>query len=388
MTQDIRTFLPPSCDLLGLGEPTHLEPAFAHIRNELFAQLVDHGFRSIALETDRVAALTVNDFVQGGTGDLDTVMSEGFSHGFGELAPNRRLIAWMRDHNETRPPEERLSFHGFDAPMETMSVPSPRPHLEHTRDYLKRADLGLDGSDLASLLGDDERWSRTEAVLDPAMSIGATPEADRLRTIADDLLTALHMYAPELIAATSQDEWSRAKTHATAALGLLRHHRQAAQRVPDTTRWTRLCATRDALMAQNLLDIRAIEARRGPTLVFSHNVHLQRNLSSMDMGHMHLVWSSAGAIVSALPGSHSYAFVAGSLGKSEAIALEAPAPDTYEGALQTRIPAWGLTTAIEVPPARSRTDATPQQGYFPLDRPTIDAADAILHINTGAAGAP
>jgi erythromycin esterase-like protein len=174
MSQDIRDFVPTSCEVLALGEPAHQEPAFAWTRNKLFPALVDRGFRSIALETDRVAALTVNDFVQDGVGTLDTAMRDGFSHGFGELDANRELVAWMREHNESRPEEQRVSFHGFDAAMETMSAPSPRRHLEYARDY-----LGLD-LDLAGLLGDDEQWSRQEAVLDPAMSVGATTDADQL----------------------------------------------------------------------------------------------------------------------------------------------------------------------------------------------------------------
>ncbi|PTR44844.1 erythromycin esterase [Rhodococcus sp. OK611] len=176
MSQDIRDFVPASCDILALGEPTHLEPAFARVRNELFAQLVDRGFRSIALETDRVAALTVNDFVQEGVGSLDLAMSEGFSHGLGDLEANRELVGWMRDYNENRPPTERLAFHGVDASTENTSAPSPRRYLEHARDY-----LGLD-LDIAGLCGDDERWSRAEAVMDSAASIGATAEAERLRT--------------------------------------------------------------------------------------------------------------------------------------------------------------------------------------------------------------
>ncbi|TJZ58822.1 erythromycin esterase family protein [Streptomyces piniterrae] len=385
MTKEIRDFATTSCDLLALGEPTHREPAFGWVRNELFVQLVDRGFRSIALETDRVAALTVNDFVQEGVGSLDAVMSEGFSHGFGELEANRRLIAWMREHNESRPPAERLAFHGFDAATETMSAPSPRSYLEYARDYLK---LDLD---LASLTGDDERWSRTEAIMDPAMSIGDTAEAQRLRALADDMLTSLHARAPELIAATSRAEWFRARAHLTAGLGLLRYHKQSAQRLEQGVRWTHMCATRDALMAQNLLDIRDMEARRGATLVFAHNLHLQRNPSSMRMGDMELDWFGAGAILGSLVGEE-YTFVAGSLGRSEALGLQEPEPDTYEGLLQRRISTWGLTTATTVvttattaAATRTRTDTTPQQGYFPLDEATLDEADAVLHINTGTA---
>lgn len=361
---------------MAFGEPTHLDPAFAWIRNDLFAQLTERGFRSIALETDRVAALTVNDFVQEGVGTLDAAMSEGFSHAFGDLDANRQLVTWMRDHNESRPPDERLSFHGFDAATETMSAPSPRRYLDHARAY-----LALD-LDLAGLAGDDEQWSRTEAVMDPAVSVGATAEAERLRSIADDMLTSLYARAPELIAATSLAEWFRAKTHLTAGLGLLRYHKQAAaQDLQQSARWTRLCATRDALMAQNLLDIRGIEDRRGATLVFAHNSHLQRNPSHMRMGGMDIDWFSAGAIVASLVGER-YTFVAGSLGRSDAIGLREPEADTYEGILQYRITTWGLTTTA-VTSARTRTDTTPQQGYFPLDQATVDNADAVLHVSAG-----
>jgi len=65
------------------------------------------------------------------------------------------------------------------------SAPSPRRYLEDARDY-----LGLD-LDIAGLAGDDQRWSRTEAIMDPAMSVGATADAERLRALGDDLLNLL-----------------------------------------------------------------------------------------------------------------------------------------------------------------------------------------------------
>jgi erythromycin esterase-like protein len=366
MSQNIRDFVTPSCDLLALGEPTHQVPAFAFVRNELFAQLVDHGFRSIALETDRVAALAVNDYVQEGVGTLDTALRDGFSHDFGDLAGNRQLVAWMREYNESRPAEERLAFHGFDASMETMSAPSPRRYLEHARDYL--------GLDVELPVGADERWSRTEAVLDPTESPGETPEAERLRTIADDLLTMLYARAPELIEATSRDAWHRARIHLTAGLGLLRYHKQSAQPGERSERISRLSGTRDALMAQNLLDI------GGPTLIFAHNTHLQRYRSEWLSADLALRWSSAGSIVSSLVGER-YVYVAGSLGSSAAIGLAEPEPDTYEGLLQREITTWGLVE--EVAPGRTRTDPVPRQGYFPLTEGPLATTDAVLHINAG-----
>ncbi|OLT33111.1 erythromycin esterase [Actinomadura sp. CNU-125] len=378
--EDIRDFTMPPCELLALGEPAHptQEPVFEHIRNELFASLADANFRSIALETDRVAALAVDDFVRHGTGTLDTAMRDGFSHGFGDLEANRRLVAWMREYNEGRPAGERLAFHGFDVPAENTSAPSPRRYLEHGRDY-----LGLD-LDLASLLGPDERWSRQEAILDPAMSVGGGDEAARLRAIADDLLTALYTRAPELIAATSRADWFRARTHLTAGLGLLRYHGRSARRIDEAARISGLLATRDALMAQNLLDIRGIEERRGATLAFANISHLQRNPSSMRMAGMDLGWSSAGSILGSLLDGR-YTVVAGSIGRSEALGLAEPRPDTYEGFLQRRTTTWGLTAATTVPAARTRTDTRPGQAYAPLSQATVDAADAILHVHDASA---
>ncbi|GLZ33646.1 erythromycin esterase [Lentzea sp. NBRC 105346] len=370
MSQDITAFA--TSDLLAFGEPAHWQPAHARLRNDLFAQLVDRGFRSIALETDRVAALAVNDFVQEGIGTLDAVMKEGFTHNFGDFDANRELVAWMRSHNENRPADQRVAFHGFDGPMEMMNAPSPRRFLEHARDY-----LGLD-VDIAGLAGDDELWWRTEAVMDPDVSLGDSAEADRLRVIADDMLTKLYARAPERIAATSRAEWQRAKTHLSAGIGMLRYHKQAAEQIEDRVRWSLLSAVRDAIMAENLLDIRDIEAGRGTTLVFAHNRHLQRGTSTLELGPMHIDWFSAGAIVSALVGER-YTFIAGSLGSSETLGIGEPEADTYEGDLQSRIPTWGLTT--ELPSGRTRTGIDPMTGYIPLDAETLDRADAVLHIS-------
>ncbi|GAB0104923.1 erythromycin esterase family protein [Nocardia sp. JMUB6875] len=377
MTQDIRDLVPASCELLGLGEPTHREPAFGWIRNELLPQLVEHGFRSIALEIDRVAAMTVNDYVLGGPGVLEDVMREGFSHEWGELEPNRQLVQWIRDHNNTRLPADRITFHGFDAPTENYSAPSPRTYLEHARDY-----LGLD-LDIASLAGDDHRWSRQEAVLDPAMSPGATPEAKQLRALGEDMLFALYRRAPELVAATSRAEWFRAETHLTGGLALLRYHAQCAEPLPQHERLTPLIAARDTIMAQNLLAIRRLEADRGPTLVYSHNLHLQPGRTSMPVAGQDHSWSNAGAIIDAL-GVIDYTFIAGSLGRSASFELDVPEPDTYEGLLDARTATWGFNPATPITAGRQRSDAVPH-GHFPLTADLLARADAVLHVSDGSA---
>ncbi|MBG0560276.1 DUF6194 family protein [Actinoplanes aureus] len=355
--------------LLGLGEPTHLEPAFPRLRNEILRVLVEHGFRSIVLESDRMAAFAVDDYVRGRSDSVD--LTAGLSHGLGYLSGNRELVGWLRAHNEKVPPAEQVSFHGFDAPLEMMSAASPGRYLRQLRDY-----LGVPASDLDRLIGDEGRWSDPAAQMDATRSIGRSPEAAALRVRTDDLLTQLYADAPRLIESTSLPAWQRARAAGTAALGLLRYHAVAADPASPAERTSRMLGVRDALMARNLLDIRELEHDRGPTLVFAHNRHLQRHPSRWELAGMDLEWFSAGATVSALLGA-AYVFVAGSLGASPSLGLEPPAPETFEGSL-------GEGTGW-FPPGQLRGEprVTAEQRYFPLDTGTVEGCEAVLHVGSG-----
>jgi hypothetical protein len=146
-------------------------------------------------------------------------------------------------------------------------------------------------------------------------------------------------------------------------------------------------------MAQNLLDIRTVEEDRGATLVFAHNRHLQRHPSTWRLADLDLEWFSAGSIVATLLGDR-YAVIVGSLGESSTLGLSAPAADTLEGALQTATREYALFDAAHLGAVigrdagelHSRTDITPEQGYFPLDRVTLEHCDAVLHVASSQAG--
>jgi hypothetical protein len=132
-------------------------------------------------------------------------------------------------------------------------------------------------------------------------------------------------------------------------------------------------------MAQNLLDIRQLEADRGPTLVFAHNSHLQRSSSAWRDDHIDFGWFGAGAVLGPLMGQR-YTVIAGSLGRSEALGLGEPPSGTYEAALQERVTTWDLLPVAEVGAGDVRTDTAPRQGYFPLDKTILDGVDAVLHL--------
>ncbi|WP_405866154.1 erythromycin esterase family protein [Streptomyces sp. NBC_00005] len=378
----VMRLLPARPRLLALGEPTHGEDTLLDVRNELFRQLVEQeGYRTIAIESDCMMGSVVDDYVTSGTGALDEVMERGFSHGWGAFAGNRELVRWMRAHNDGRPESERLRFAGFDGPLEITGAASPRQALTALHDYLSaRVDTDLlpcTVEKLNHLLGADDRWSNSAAMMDPAQSVGQSAEAGELRLLTDDLVALFDAQTPHLITASSRDDWDRARLYGRTAIGLLRYHHWMADTSPSRMTW--LVGLRDQMMADNLLAL----AERGPALVHAHNGHLQRAKSTMRMGGRPVQWWSAGALVSSQLGER-YAFLATALGTIRHQGVDVPPPDTVEGLL------YGLQedrSVIDAPRLATTLDATrpaprvsPYYGYSPLDPAHLDATDGIVFV--------
>ncbi|GHE90973.1 erythromycin esterase [Streptomyces longispororuber] len=378
--------LPSRPRLLALGEPTHGAEALLELRNELFRQLVEQeGFRTVAIESDCLRGLAVDDYVTSGTGTLDDAVERGISHGWGEYAGNRELVRWMRAHNHGRPPSERVRFAGFDGPLEITHADSPRRPLTALHDFLATrvdADLLPCAADtLDGLLGDDDRWTDPAAMTDPSRSVGRSAEAGRLRLLADDLVALLDQQTPHLRTVSTPDDLDRAHLYGRTATGLLRYHHCMADTSPSRMR--RLVAARDQMMAHNLLAL----ADRGPALVHGHNAHFQRTMSAMRMGGAPVRWWSAGALVSARLGER-YAFVATALGTLRHQGVDTPPPDTVEGRLyalpQTPcvIDAPRLATTLTTTPPRPRE--SPWFGYAPLDPAHLADHDALVFVRDGS----
>ncbi|MFI7242646.1 erythromycin esterase family protein [Streptomyces qinglanensis] len=378
----VMELLPNRPRLLALGEPTHGEDSLLEVRNTLFRQLVEQeGYRTIALESDCLRGLVVDDYVTAGTGTLDAVMEHGFSHGLGASAANRALVRWMRAHNDGRPAAEQVRFAGFDGPLEITGPESPRQALTALHGYLAAhgdADLlPCTPEALDTLLGADDRWTHPDAMLEPARSMGRSTEAGELRLLADDLVALLEEQAPHLIAATSRDDWDRARLSARSATGLLRYHSSMADTSPN--RMTRLVGLRDRMMAENLLDL----AARGPVLVHAHNSHLQRAKSTMQMWQGQVEWWSAGALAQVRLGAE-YAFLATALGTIRHRGVDTPPPDTLEGLLYAlpRAPcvvdASRLAAALGTPHPAPRT--SPWFGYAPLAPDQLGELDGVVFV--------
>ncbi|MFM9370564.1 erythromycin esterase family protein [Streptomyces sp. Da 82-17] len=377
----------PRPRVLALGEPTHGEDALLDVRNALFRQLVEEeGYRTIAIESDCLRGRAVDAYVATGAGDLDEVLAEGISHGWGAYAGNRELVRWAREFNaraedEGRPAAERLRFAGFDGPLEITHADSPRQALTalhtHLAAHLDADLLPCTAATLDALLGPDEPWTNPEAMRDPARSIGRHPEAIQLRLYADELTSLLDAHAPHLAAVSTPEEAETARLYARTAVGLLRYHHAMADTSP--ARMSRLCGIRDHMMADNLGAL----AARGPVLVHAQNAHLQREKSSMQMWQGRVEWWSAGALLSARLGD-AYAFVATALGTIRHQGVDAPPPDTVEGLLYAlrRSPVLldPARLADALAGAAPAPRVSPWFGYAPLDPGRLSTIDGLVFV--------
>lgn len=366
--------------VLALGEPAHGVDAPLRLRNALFRELVERaGYRTVALESDCVAGLLVDDYVTTGAGSLDGVLARGFSHGLGASAANRELVHWMRAFNDGRPASDRVRFAGFDGPLEMACAASPRTALTALHrclaDHVDTGLLPCTAETLDRLLGPDDRWTDPAAMLDPAASFGRSAEARELRLLADDLGALLDTWTPHLVTAVPREVFDRVRLYARTAVGLLRYHYWMADASPS--RLARLSGLRDHMMADRLLAL----AERGPVLVHAHNSHLQRDISSMRMGGMPLEWWSAGSIVSARLGE-DYGFLATAFGTLRHQGVHAPPADTLEGALYAHgagtclVDAAELAAALGSPGPGRRT--SPYFGYAPLDPAQLPRIDGVV----------
>lgn len=371
----------PRPRVLALGEPTHGEEKLLALRNDLFRELVEQeGYVTIAVESDCLLGLAVDDHVTSGEGSLDEVMAGGFSHTwFNASQANRELVRWMRERNAGRAAAEQVRFAGFDGPVEMEGAASPRRALLALHGHLAArvaAELmPCTAEELDLLLGPDERWTEPAAMTDPARSVGRSADAGRLRLLADDLVALLDAQAPHLRATSTPEEWERARLYARTATGLLRYHHWTAD--PSPARMARLCAGRALMMAGNLLAL----AARGPVLVHAHNSHLQRQLSALRMWQGPVEWWGAGALLSARLGE-GYAFVAAALGTLPHHGVDVPPPDTSEGMLYALPADRALVDPVRLAAAEPRPvpRVSPWFGYAPLDPDHLPYVDALAYV--------
>lgn len=391
-----------SVELLGLGEALHGGEDILILRNRLFQRLVEaHGYSAIAVESSFPRARTANEYISGrGPASYEGVQEAGFSHGFGRLEANRELVEWMRGYNADPAHRIKLQFYGFDSPTEMTSTDSPRQLLYLVLDYLASMDGAVEEKRrkrIDELLGQDAIWENPAAMMDPAESIGLSPEATALRIETEDLIAEMGARRPELVEKSDESRYLEAVHYARSARQLLNYHAALARESQPEKRITDGLGLRDAMMADNLEYIVSCERCRGRVMAFAHNSHLKLGKAQWQLGPHDLVWWPAGTQLHEVFGQ-CYAVIGTALGTSEANGIGQPEAGTLEARLTAApgparfIPTHrgqGLPASeVEALPIRSGSAKNP--GYFPLTPQSFTDFDwlAVLNSATYSRGGP
>jgi erythromycin esterase-like protein len=123
-----------------LGEATHGTSEFYRLRARITRDLIEHaGFGVVAVEADWPDAARIDHYVR----DRDVPASEWkafarFPTWMWRNAETRELVDWLRDHNLSRPPEERVRFAGLDLYGLYNSIDAILRHLEEVDEEVAR----------------------------------------------------------------------------------------------------------------------------------------------------------------------------------------------------------------------------------------------------------
>ena len=277
--------------MVALSEAVHGAAEPLEFRNRVLKYLVEHrGFTAIAIESGVVESRAVHDFVRGGSGELATVVADGFSWHFERFAQNQELARWLREHNARSGAVRPVNFYGFDV---SGSPGNPRAArgldlaLRAAFRYLATVDrLAYDvllarlGSLLPHIHFDFCRLPET-----PGYDLLTASERDTLTATITDLMDLFERRETEYIAASTLADYEWGHRCAVGAGQVdqwlrkipldWRPTREPPQFPGEQTRFfSDASAVRDRAQADNLAWIVQREGREGKILVFASRIHL------------------------------------------------------------------------------------------------------------------
>jgi erythromycin esterase len=239
--------------IVGMGEATHGTREFQQFKLRMFQFLVQElGFTIFGLEANWPETLRINDYVHGGKGDLDELMSSSRLAVWWRTEDLRSVIAWMRAYNQDAAHTRKLKFYGFD-------MVSPALAEANVASYLKRVDP--EASALAqkifALLG--------EAGENPAYEHAAPAVKRETADAISKILSFFDQRRAEYIKTTSLQEWTNARQNMVIV-------KEAEVRMTDPKEPG--SAYRDQAMAENAHWVLDHEPPGSKMMLWAHNAHV------------------------------------------------------------------------------------------------------------------
>ncbi|MBC7896909.1 MAG: erythromycin esterase family protein [Cytophagaceae bacterium] len=249
----------------------HMAHEPLHFRNQVIKYAVTRlGFTAVAIESGFTEGNIIDRYIQGGPGDIDTVLRVGFTSGFNRLPEERELVAWMREYNTGA--TRKVRFYGLDVPGDVGPLYSGAPlTLTQTLEYLERV-APTEGAVLRRRL--EPLLARFSGARYRELS---DTERRELRSAVDQLTADLRRTSVPRTGLAA-DEQARAVRTAWNAQQLLT---SIALRTADGGEgsgnprgrtWAAI-RLRDSVMFENARWALDREGRGGKLIVFAHNGH-------------------------------------------------------------------------------------------------------------------
>ena len=260
--------------VVALGEPAHGAHEALAFRNRLFQYLVrELGFTAIAVESGLPESRRIFDLVTGGAGNIEQIVRESFTWGFGAFQENEELVRWIREYNAHIGHRRKVHFYGIDLNLGGQGGFTPTPvALDQALSYLARVDLP---SSRRLRVAFQPYWDRLS-------NAGSSPflptEHDAMSAAVDDLIALLEREQLAFVAATSEADYDWAHRTAVVARQADRVFRawpteMSTGEIPPAA-W-QAAGARDAAMADNARWVLDQEGSSGRVLVFAHNAHVK-----------------------------------------------------------------------------------------------------------------
>ncbi|MDX2057924.1 MAG: alpha/beta fold hydrolase [Gemmatimonadales bacterium] len=348
--------------VLSLGEMIHGAREPLVLRNHILRYAVTRlGYTAIAIESGFTEGVVVDRFIQGGPGDLDSVVAVGFTSGFHAFPEQRELVRWLREHNAGA--ARKVHFYGIDVPGDVGGYDGAPRTVAAALEYLER---------VAPAAAEPLRI-RVGPLLG-RFTMGGYPkysaaERAQLRRGLAALERALTVDSVRLARASSPLELARARRIAWNARWLeeslaLRTMDAAGQPGASGFRVRQAIRLRDSVMFENTRWVLGQQGRGGRVLVFSHNGH------AMDLP---LVFPAAGPPMTMM-GQRLRTWLGRDLVVVGTAALR------YEGLTAPFLDARGRPSRDPVPSDLSSFEAALGQlglGNFALDLRTADRTPEV-----------
>ncbi|MBB3189183.1 erythromycin esterase family protein [Halomonas cerina] len=249
-----------------LGEASHGTAEFYRMRAAITRRLIEEkGFEAVLVEADWPDALRLDGFVRGGSDDTLSEAFDDFQRFPGWMWRNhevRDFIAWLAEHNASRPLAQQVGFFGLD-------LYSLHRSAEAVIDYLERVDpdqaeLARQGYACLDHRGDPFHYGRRAA-------FGLSPSCEQA---AIRLLVALRQKADAYLRADghrAEDAQFFAEQNARVVVNAEAYYRAMFGSRVDT--WN----LRDDHMTETLSELHDYLRRQGGlgrVVVWAHNSHL------------------------------------------------------------------------------------------------------------------